>query len=423
MGWFGDAIGWVYDNTIGQAVNATGGFVWNQVVQGMTKWVTDAVAWFVGRILSLLEATTQVNLKAGWFLAPGGPYTQVLDIAAVLLLVFVFIGLIQGLLAGDPAGMVLRMVRDLPLAVVGMVVVVEVGSVLLGLSDAMAQGVLTGGGDDAKRVMTTLTSHLDPSSGSLVIVVLGAFVIVASLFVWVELVIRGGLIYLLVAMSPLVFAAALWPAAKGMLRKLVELIVALIFSKVVIAIAFSVGAAALAGVGNGNAPAAGTDALTANAGTMFAGAVIFCLAAFAPFVVLRLFPVAEAAVAAQGISRGPVHTGQSAASTSFYLERLSGHGSATPAAAAGDGASMDGLAAGGTAGGSGAAGGGAAAGAAAPAAVALGATEGAKAARDAIAGSAQAWTQPDSTGDTPEPGRPPRRGGGGLDLDGPPGGD
>jgi hypothetical protein len=404
VGWFGDAIGWAWGNTVGRVGGAAGGFVWDQVVTGMENWVIDAVAWFVGRILSLLEATTQVNLKAGWFLAPDGPYDQVLSLGAVLLVVFLFVGLIQGLLAGDPAGMVLRMARDLPLAVVGMVTVIDVGSLLLQLSDAMAHGLLNGGGDDGKQVMRTLTSaaHATGGDGSLVIVVLGLFVILAALFVWVELVIRAGLIYLLVAMSPLVFAAVVWPSARGMLRKLVELILALIFSKVVIAIAFSVGAAALAGVGKGHSPAAGGDgALGANASAMFAGAVIFCLAAFAPFVVLKLFPIAEAAVAAQGISRGPLHAAQSAASSGFSLDRLAGNGHGSAASVSGNGhaASWRAAAGDGATGGSGAeaasgeaaAGGGAAA--AGVAAVAVAAKEQAKGARDTLAGSAGAWSE------------------------------
>ncbi len=54
-----------------------------------------------------------------------------LGIAAVLLLGFLFLGLIQGLLAGDPMAMLVRMARDLPLAVFGMVVTIAVGDKLL----------------------------------------------------------------------------------------------------------------------------------------------------------------------------------------------------------------------------------------------------------------------------------------------------
>lgn len=336
MGWLGDALGWVWDHTLGPVAQGATGFVWDQVMSGIVSWITDAVAWFVGRVLTLLEDTTRVNLSAGWFSGANSPYRTVLGIAAVLLLGFLFLGLIQGLLAGDAMAMLIRMARDLPLAVFAMVVTIAVGDKLLELSDELSHAVLRGGGNDAKQVLKVIsTAGSFSGQTSFVIALLGLLCIIAALFVWVELVIRAALIYLLVALSPLVFAAMVWPAARGMVRKLTELVLALIFSKVVIAVAFSVGAAALAGVDNaGHADAGATSGVTASAGTLFSGLVIFGLAAFAPFVVLKLFPAAEAAVMAQGISRGPVRTTQQASASAFYLERLAGtHGNGSNGAA------------------------------------------------------------------------------------------
>jgi len=328
MGWLGDGLGWVFDNTVGRAVSAGGGLVWDQVVQGIVGWITDAVAWFVSRVLTLLEDTTKVDLSKDWFSGTGGPYRTVLGIAAVLLVGFLFVGIIQGVLAGDATGLVARMVRDLPLAVLGMVTTIAVTTKLLELCDELSRAVLRGGGDNAKEVLKVLTdASAFSGQTSFVVAALGLFVIIAALFVWVELVIRSALIYLVIAMSPLVFAAMVWPSARGMVRKLSELLLALIFSKLVIAIAFSVGAAALAGVGDaGHAHpgATGGPDVSAHAGTLFSGAVIFALAAFAPFVLLKLFPVVEGAVVAHGISRAPVHAGQSVASSAFTLQRLGG---------------------------------------------------------------------------------------------------
>jgi type IV secretion system protein TrbL len=326
MGWLGDGLGWVWNHTVGAVAQGAAGFVWDQVVGGIVNWIVDAVAWFVGQVLTLLEDTTRVNLSSDWFSGSNSPYRTVLGVAAVLLLGFLFLGLIQGLLAGDPMAMLIRMARDLPLAVFGMVVTISVGDKLLQLSDELSHVVLHGGGDDAKQVLKVIsTASSFSGQTSFVIALLGLLCIVAALFVWIELVVRSALIYLLVALSPLVFAAMVWPAARGMVRKLTELVLALIFSKVVIAVAFSVGAAALAGVDNtGHADAGATSGVSAGAGTLFSGLVIFGLAAFAPFVVLKLFPAAEAAIVAQGISRGPVRTTQQASASAFYLERLAG---------------------------------------------------------------------------------------------------
>jgi len=339
MGWFGDALGWVWDNTAGAVVGAAGGFVWEQVIAGITSWVVDAVAWFVGRVLSLLEDTTQVDLQQDWFVGTGGPYQRVLAVAAVLLVGCVFVGIVQGVISGDGTEALVRVVRALPLSVLGMVTTIQVAQILLQLSDEMSKAVLRGGGDDAKEVMRVLTdTSIFTGQSSFVIVALGLLAIIAALLVWIELILRSGLIYVLIATSPLIFAAVVWPSARGMMRKFAELTLALIFSKVVIAIALSVGASALAGVDNaGHAEAGTSDNVTASAGTLFSGAVIFLLAALAPFLLLRLFPVMEAAVVAHGVSRGPVRAANTAGATAFYMQRLSGHGGSHTAAASANG--------------------------------------------------------------------------------------
>src|SRR5688572_18744275 len=122
MGWLGDAMGWVWDHTLGPVASGATGFVWDQVMAGIVGWIVDAVAWFVGRVLTLLEDSTRVDLSADWFSGADSPYRTALGVAAVLLLGFLFLGLIQGLLAGDPMAMLVRMGRDLPLAILGMVV-------------------------------------------------------------------------------------------------------------------------------------------------------------------------------------------------------------------------------------------------------------------------------------------------------------
>jgi hypothetical protein len=355
MGGLWDTGSWIWDHTLGPVVGGVADGLWSQVVRGLVGWVTDAVAWFVGQLLVLLNKTGEIDLTAGWFSGDGhagpdvrAPYLKVTMIAGVLLVAFMFLGIIQGLLKGAPGEMLARMARDLPLAVLGMVATVSVTQALVVLTDEVSLAILKGSGDDAKKIMEGL-GHTGALTGStFVIFLLGLLAIVAALFVWIELVVRAALVYLLVALSPLAFAATVWPAARGILRKLIELTVAVIFSKVVIAIAFAVGGAALAGAGTAGAPGAGVvDQATASVGTLFAGTVIFVLAAFSPFVVLKLFPAVEAALVAQGVSRGPLRAGQSVASTGYFVERLSGSG---------EGGSLDAAEAG-SAGGAGAAGG------------------------------------------------------------------
>jgi hypothetical protein len=147
----------------------------------------------------------------------------------------------------------------------------------------------------------------------------------------VELLVRSALVYLLVAVNPIGFAAAVWPTARGLLRRLAELLVAVVVSKFVICVALAVGVAALAGAGQ--AAPAGTGVGTAAAaslGGLLVGGSVLALAAFSPFVVLKLMPIAEAALVAHGVSHAPLRSAQTGMSTYYYassLSRLAGRNS------------------------------------------------------------------------------------------------
>ena len=161
--------------------------------------------------------------------------------------------------------------------------------------------------------------------------VVGIVIVVAGGLIWIELLVRSSLTYLLVALSPLAFATIVWPALRATLKRLLELLVAVVLSKLVIAIALAVGVSALGGAGAAAAPGAGLGEQGGEGlGTLMIGAGIIALAACSPFVLLRLFPLAEGAMAAQGISRSPLRGANSTMGTVYYassLKRLGGGGS------------------------------------------------------------------------------------------------
>jgi type IV secretory pathway TrbL component len=111
-----------------------------------------------------------------------------------------------------------------------------------------------------------------------------------------------------------------WPTARGFLRKTIEVLVAVILSKFVICVALAIGVAALSGAGE----TAGTDSASAGLGALLVGAVLLGLAAFSPFIVLKLVPAVEAAVVAHGVSRGPLRAAQSGAASYSTVTRLAG---------------------------------------------------------------------------------------------------
>lgn len=341
-------VGIVVDG-VGDLLGGVAGFAFDQVAEGIANWVLDAVGFFVGGVVDFLRSSARVDVEAAWFSGPGSPYFTVRNIAAAFLVGFVFLGLLQGLLNGDTWGMVRRVAGGLPAAVVGMVVTTAVVARLVELTDALSNAVLTNSDDQALRFLSGFGVAVTGATQGFAAVVIGLVVVLAALLLWVELMVRASLVYLLVAISPLGFAAMLWPSARGFLRRTVEILLAVILSKLVICICLAIGVAALGGAGS-----AGTDGSIAteaggSVGTLLVGAVLFGLAAFSPFLILKLVPVAEAALVAQGVSRGPFRTTQTALSSyssTRMISRLSGPTSG-PGAATGGGAAAPAAAAGG----------------------------------------------------------------------------
>ena len=411
---------------LGVLTDTVAGWSWDQVANGIAGWILGAIAELLDGILNFLKTTVRPDVTDAWFSGPGSPYSAVRNVSAVLLLAFLLAGIIQGLIAGDIGGMFRRVAADAPLAVIGMVGTTVVVDLLLDLTDSLSTAVLgdVNGGTLGFLESFGVTAHLATAGFSTVII--GLVAVAAAVLLWIELMVRSSLMYLLVAMSPLAFAASVWPTAKGVLRRLIELMLGVILSKLVISIALSIGVAALGGAGGSAGDAPGTGEWAAQGlGTLVTGTSILCLAAFSPFMVLKLIPVAESAIAAQGVSRGPLNSarsGMNAAYSAQSMGRLAGGGGGGGPAAGGppadasspsfgipaDGAAgavgeagatgavgSGGAAGGATAGGSaaagvsaaGAAGGAAAAGAAAgPAAVGVLAIEGAKKAKSTAEG-------------------------------------
>lgn len=345
-------VGIITDAVSGLAGSAAG-FAFDKVAEGIARWVLGAVGVFVNGVLDYLRSSARPDVEAVWFAGPTSPYATVRNLAAVLLVAFVFLGILQGLLHGDAWGMVRRVAGSLPAAVAGMVVTTMIVGRLVELTDALSNAVLAHSDSQALHFLSGFGVTVTSVGGGFAAVVLGLVAGVAALLLWIELLVRSALVYLLVGISPLGFAATLWPAARGFLRKTLEILLAVIVSKFVICVALAIGIAALSGAGQAGSGQGVAGSAGASVGTLLAGAVLLGLAAFSPFLVMKLVPLAEGALLAQGISHGPARAAQSGLSTYSSVQmasRLSGSGSqsgsasAWGAAGAGGGGTTDGAA-------------------------------------------------------------------------------
>lgn len=435
---FPNPVGWVVDKVKGFAGDvATEGF--ELVIGGLTAWVIDAVVWVVGGVFNFFLDATDPNVQADWFVASDGPYGTTAAIGATLLVGFVLAGITQGTLNGDVGGMLRQIGLQLPVSVIGMVGIVTFVQALVRLTDALSSGVLDRFGHNVAEFSTVISSLAVLTGGpasAFVVFLLGLLAVIAGIILVAELVIRSALVYIVVALAPLVFAAQLWPALRGIGRKLLELVVALVVSKLVMAVALAVAASAMVGAGSGGEvtalPAPETVAedpggsVTQAVGILLAAVAAFGVAAFSPLLIAKLMPLTEAALVAQGVRGGPMRAAQQGMSLGYYaragggrLSQVAGGGQAGMAASgAGAGTAPAGAAAGG-----GGAAGGAAAGAGPVGAAAAAAGTAAKTAQRTTERSAErATSTPDRSGQPAQrstPRRPPsapRRSGGGGDA-------
>jgi hypothetical protein len=369
-----------FPNPVGWAIDKVAGFVggaaaqgFEMIIGGLTAWMLDAVVWVVGGVFNFFLDATDPNVQADWFIHGTGPYATTVGIGAVLLVGFVLIGITQGVLAGDVAGMLRRVAFELPMAVVGMVGLVTVTQALVTLTDQLSKGLLDHFGEDVQTFTSAVGSLASLTGGTataFVVFLLALISVLAGIVLVAEMVVRASLIYIVVALAPLIFAAQLWPALRGAGRKLLELLVALIVSKLVVAVALAIAAAAAVGVGSGGEVTSlpppevmaqnPGGSVTQAVGILLTAAAAFGVAAFSPLLVARLLPLTEAAVVASGIRGGPVRAGQQALSARYYTQiggrsRLTslaanqpgggGGGPATAGAGAGGAAASAGVAA------------------------------------------------------------------------------
>ncbi|HET6748084.1 MAG TPA: hypothetical protein VFL71_02395, partial [Actinomycetes bacterium] len=138
-------------------------------------------------------------------------------------------------------------------------------------------------------------------------------------------------IYISVLFLPLALAAMIWPAGWRWCRRLIEFLIAIIFAKVFIVAIINLAAAGLARGGLGD-----------KFEGVLAGGALLLMAAFTPIALLKLIPLAEAAVVTAGHQRAALRqatagataltTSSSVVSSMIQTRFRSGAAAAAPAA-------------------------------------------------------------------------------------------
>lgn len=273
---------------IGGAAKAGAGLAGDVVMGGLTSWVAGGAAWLLDRAGRLLDRSTRPALGSSWFQAQ---YRTTVELAIALALLFLLCAILHAVVRQDARALARSALLALPLALLLCFAAVTLVESALALTDWMTASVLHRFDRDTADFFGDVAKVLVPASltGSPVpsfLLFLGALVTaIATFVVWLELVMREAAIYLAVAFLPLCFSAIVWERTAHWCRRLVELLVAIVLAKLTIAVAIALAAGAM-GQARG-----GEGGLTA----VMAGSAVMLIAAFTPFLLLRLIPMSEAA--------------------------------------------------------------------------------------------------------------------------------
>jgi hypothetical protein len=255
-------------------------------------WVLGGAKFVLHEASTVVSETTAPRLGTSWFSAT---YWRVAGIAALLTLPFLFAAAIQALTHSDLALLLRAALGYLPLAMLAVTVAAPVTTLLLSGSDELSTLVSSATGQPGAQALSRgigLSGTLTLISGSPFFVFFFALLMAAgAMALWMELLMREAAVYVVVLMLPLAFAALVWPARRVWAIRAVELLVALILSKFAIVAVLSLGGAAVDQAGH---------SITA----AVLGLVLVFMAAFSPWVLLRLVPLAELASSAAASLRG-----------------------------------------------------------------------------------------------------------------------
>ena len=278
-----DAAGAVVDG----AASATADFV----MRGVTVWVTNAAVWIAGQVGNLIDATASPNVQAGWF---QGQYAAMVAASAALALPLLLLAVIQAVWRQDIWILVRAAFGYLPMAFILAAAAIVATQLLIEITDDLSAMIVSslGGNSDSllESVGAVYKAALDDNAGDAIPlfgIFLGAIILATGAFVlWLEMIIRDAAVYIALFFLPLTFVAMIWPATSRWAKRLVELLVAVVFAKFVVVAIISLASAAitntsLAGSGNDDKPFE----------RMIAGSALLVLAAWSPFALLRMLPM------------------------------------------------------------------------------------------------------------------------------------
>ncbi|EFC79901.1 hypothetical protein [Parafrankia sp. EUN1f] len=316
------------------ALGLLGDFLGGGVGGVLDEAMNSVIGLFVGSLGGAVEGlvsgffdqAARPQVTAAFFIGDGGAYQTVASVSCLLLAGTTTLGVMIGILAGEPGRAVARIARDILLAVLAIIGFPWVVEQMLVITDVISEMMIP----DQEIIKRLIDALAAPPEHDIAGMFVAALTFMTTVLVFLELLVRNALALIVTALAPLSFAAMTMRPARSAAGQVVKISVAVAFSKPAIFIALRVG----------------TDFLDADKamvtpsswGRYLTAVAIIMISAFMPFVVWRLIPFAETFVLAQGLSRAPFRAAMQGVQSAYWLQALGqGRGAAARSGGAGQG--------------------------------------------------------------------------------------
>ena len=266
-------------SSIGSLGSSVTNSVFSSVATAFGNTADSAINW----LWSQMSSSTSVTLGGAAF---GLDLGIVTSIAAVLCVGLFIVQLVTSALKQDGGG-IGRALRGLAVATVGCAITLAALDLLLAAVDQLCAGVVqlaTGGSIatlGAKIIGPAMFTGLVAGPGT--ILILSLIAICAVAIVWFALVVRKMLIIVTAIFAPLAFAGGVADVSRGWVRKWLEAMLALVFSKLILILIFVIGLGVLGGMGSPT-NAGGLSAITND----ITGLLILLVAGLSPWMALKI---------------------------------------------------------------------------------------------------------------------------------------
>jgi hypothetical protein len=240
------------------------------VWEGFVKWLADGLADLSSTVFQAFSESTSPRFDQTW-------WRQNLDLMVTVslpLLVIVFVlQCVSAAIRREPGRLGHAVVGAL-LGTAGVPLAVGVIATCGAAVDEISTAILgTHATADGLKRMVNISALLTVGSfgGFLLIVVLLGLISVEALYF--VMLFREVALIAFVVFAPVAMASWTWSATRHWLRRWIEVVGALLFSKIAMAVVFAIGISATGAAGQGD---------KSNIGTFLAGILLIAMAAFAP---------------------------------------------------------------------------------------------------------------------------------------------